>query len=58
MMEKLYLDKSVYEATQERLAYIFDEFDTVCTVGRRRCRCRILKLVLSLPDRSHRRRKL
>ena len=29
-MEKLYLDKSVYEAAQERLAYIFKEFDNIC----------------------------
>lgn len=26
---KLYIDKNVYEATQERLAYIFDEFDNI-----------------------------
>ena len=28
-MEKLYLDKSVYEAAQERLAFIFREFDNI-----------------------------
>ena len=28
-MEKLYLEKNVYQATQERLAYIFNEFDNI-----------------------------
>ena len=26
---KKYIDKNVYEATQERIEYIFNEFDTV-----------------------------
>ena len=28
-MEKIYQKKSVYEATQERLEYIFTEFDNI-----------------------------
>ena len=28
-MEKLYLSKSVYEAAQERLGFIFREFDNI-----------------------------
>ena len=28
-MEKIYTDKSVYDASQERIAYLFDHFDNV-----------------------------
>lgn len=29
-MEKIYLEKDVHEATQERIQYIFDEFENIC----------------------------
>ena len=32
-MAKIYQKKSVYEATQERLAYIFSEFENIVVKG-------------------------